>query len=351
MKTVLKTLAVLALLGAAAAAATVGLGLYNVSARVGHLPGVSWILHTTYRNSVRLRAPPKSSVPDLSDPALVALGALHFDGACKVCHAAPGELRTVTARSLVPEPPHIVEAVRQWEPRHLHWIVYEGVKMSGMPHWPADRPGEVWPMVAFLSRVGEMPPDRFASLTRPPEDAEDPAIGYCAACHGLDGVGDLGPHVPRLDIQDEPYLAVSLEAYRQERRASGIMQHAASRMDPAALRRAIEHYADLSPGPSGPAPDAELVREGAALAAAETGHDDVPACRACHGPDPTRQAETVPSLSGQHREYLETQLHLWRAGERGGGERANLMHLVAADLTDADIAALAAYYASLAPAK
>ena len=351
MTTIIKTLAVLALLGLLGGGAVVGLGLYNVSARLGHLPGVSWILHTTYRNAVRLRAPPEKEVPDLSDPALIGLGALHFDGACKFCHAAPGELRTATARSLVPEPPHVTEAVRHWEPRHMHWIVYEGIKMSGMPHWPADRPKEVWAAIAFLAQVEEMSGEQYAEMTRRPREIEDPALAYCAACHGVDGVGNLAPHVPRLDIQSAAYLLASLEVYRQDVRASGIMQHAATVPDPEALRRVVEHYAALPPGAAGPEPDSDLVAEGAALAAAETGHDDVPACRACHGPDPTRQAAAIPSLSGQHRQYLEEQLRLWRAGKRGGGERANVMRTVASDLSDAAIAALAAYYASLPPAK
>ncbi len=353
MRTVLKTLAVLALLGLLGAAAVVGLGLYNVSARAGHWPGVSWVLHTTYRNAVKLRAPAPSEVPDISDPALVALGALHFDAACRFCHAAPGEVRTQTARSMTPEPPHIEDAVEHWEPRHLQWIVYEGVKMSGMPGWPAHRPDEVWAVVAFLSDVEAMSDREYAALTAA-LPIEDRAVAYCAGCHGADGVGELGPFVPRLDILDRPYLAASLEAYREGVRQSGIMQHAASRLSPAALARAAEHYAVQRAGAAGIAarsPDPDLIATGAALAAATSGDDDVPACRACHGPEPTRAAEATPSLSGQHRAYLERQLRLWRDGRRGGGKRANLMHVVARDLTDADVFALAAYYASLTPSK
>ncbi|MEY8842431.1 cytochrome c, partial [Cribrihabitans sp. XS_ASV171] len=52
-----------------------------------------------------------------------------------------------------------------------------------------------------------------------------------------------------------------------------------------------------------------------------------------------------------HAPYLEQQLTLWREGNRGGGAAAELMHHAARSLEDAEIAALAAYYASLAPAK
>src|SRR5688572_13779992 len=63
MRRVLRTLAVLAVLGALAGGAVVGFGLYNVSSRAGHLPGVSWVLHTTFRNSVRLRASRPDDMP------------------------------------------------------------------------------------------------------------------------------------------------------------------------------------------------------------------------------------------------------------------------------------------------
>ena len=97
MRRMIQTLAALALLGLLGAAAVVGLGLYNVSAQVGHMPGVSWVLHTTFRNSVKLRATSMEAAPDLSDPDLVALGAGHYATACAPCHASPGTDRSAAA--------------------------------------------------------------------------------------------------------------------------------------------------------------------------------------------------------------------------------------------------------------
>jgi hypothetical protein len=139
MRRTLLILAALAVAGLAAAVSIVSLGLYNVSARAGHLPGVSWVLHTTFRNAVRLRAPAEDEVPDLSDPALIALGAGHYATACAPCHAGPDDSRTATMRAMLPVPPPIREAVAGWQPSHLHWIVENGVKMTGMPGWPAGR--------------------------------------------------------------------------------------------------------------------------------------------------------------------------------------------------------------------
>ena len=144
-KTVGLTLATLAVAGIVAASAWIGFGLYNVSARLGHFPGMSWVFHTTYRNAVDLWSDESREVPDtLDDPDMIALGAKHFEQACRVCHGAPGAQRVATSRAILPEPPHIVEGVNRWTPIQLHWIVYEGVKMSGMPGWPAPREDEVW---------------------------------------------------------------------------------------------------------------------------------------------------------------------------------------------------------------
>src|SRR5690606_36215777 len=113
----------------------------------------------------------------------------------------PGEARSATMAAMVPAPPHIESAVQRWQPNHLHWIVANGVKMSGMPHWPAQRDDDVWPVVAFLVSVQrEMSGEDYAALTRLP-DAEAP-LDYCLGCHGQGG----SFHVPPLDYQSAAYL-------------------------------------------------------------------------------------------------------------------------------------------------
>jgi cytochrome c553 len=346
-----ETLVAVAAVAGLAAAATVGFGLYNVSAKAPHLPPVHWALHTTYEQAVRLRAPPASAVPgDLGDPARVRLGAQHFDAACRQCHGAPGGIRQATVRQMRPQPPHVTEAVEGWAPRHLHWIVSEGVKMSGMPAWPAPRPDEPWSTVALLEAVRDMDgPTWDALVARPDVVGGDHAetFAFCAACHGTDGVGELAPFVPRLDILGTDYIARSLESYRAGARSSGYMQQAASARSPEALAAMAERFGALPLGPSGPARDPALVAEGEQLAKA--GGLDDPACAACHGP-PAPARAAFPNLSGQHEGYLATQLRLWREGDRGG-ELSGLMHAAAVELSDAEITALAAYYASLPPSR
>lgn len=73
-------------------------------------------------------------------------------------------------------------------------------------------------------------------------------------------------------------------------------------------------------------------------------------CAACHGVDGTAPAAMAslgyPNLKGQNAKYLENQLNAFKAGQRTGGQSA-VMAPMAAPLTDADIANLAAYFSSL----
>jgi len=348
MKRVLQTLATLAVLAAIAGAAIVFGGLFNVSARAGHWAITPWLLHTTFRNSVELRAPAQSEVPDLSRDGMVALGAGHFDEGCRTCHAAPGHRQSAVAAAMVPRPPHVSEIDPSWKLNELHWIVDEGVKMSGMPHWPAPRTDDVWPVVAFLVEVRDMTGAEYDDLTaRPevPDDAPD-GLAYCAMCHGLDGRSG-NQWIPRLDIQPQAYLERTLLAYADGARSSGIMHMAASRFPEADLVELAAWFAgrESVTDPATRNLDAAVVAEGANLAS--RGTRDVPACTSCHGPKAGPRAEDFPRLAGQSQLYLAQQLRLWRDGDRGGAGRANLMAKSAQDLSDADIAALAAYFASL----
>ena len=69
---------------------------------------------------------------------------------------------------------------------------------------------------------------------------------------------------------------------------------------------------------------------------------DVTACQACHGENGISRNPRVPNLAGQQQAYLAAQLEAFRAGTR----RNDLMQAVAAQLSDAEIAALAAYWHS-----
>jgi cytochrome c553 len=65
-------------------------------------------------------------------------------------------------------------------------------------------------------------------------------------------------------------------------------------------------------------------------------------CAACHGEHGIATAPGVPNLAAQNREYLVAALGQYRRGER----TAPAMRAVSGSLSDADIDALAAWYAA-----
>lgn len=63
----------------------------------------------------------------------------------------------------------------------------------------------------------------------------------------------------------------------------------------------------------------------------------------CHGADGIATAPAVPNLAGQPEPYLVDQLRQFRSGRRP----SEVMAVIARPLADADIADLAAWFASI----
>ena len=90
----------------------------------------------------------------------------------------------------------------------------------------------------------------------------------------------------------------------------------------------------------------------AALAAANSaqaggdpaaGREKAKVCRTCHGMDGIGKLLHVPNIGGESDSYLTKQLKAFRKGDR----RDEQMAIIVRDLSDQDIADLAAYYSSI----
>ena len=348
-------LLVLGVIAAIAGACAFSFGLYDVSARSGHWRITEWVLHGVYRNAVQRRARAWQA-PGLSDPGWIRLGAVHYERGCSGCHGRPGMPRSAIPRVMEPEPPHIADAVAGWAPNELGWIVHEGVKMTGMPHWPArSRPDEVWPVVAFLRRVRGMTAGEYRRLVQgaasgPLVAANAPArnldteLSACSACHGPDGRPAAPGFTPRLDAQSARYMRDALRAYAHDRRDSGFMSLQLMGMDDATFAALARHYAAQPPLALDMPVDPRLLARGRAVADGDGGRN--PRCRGCHGPKASPRNPAYPTLAGEHPAYLERQLRLFDAGSRGGGPHAHLMRRVSHRLEPADMRAVAHWYAA-----
>lgn len=73
-------------------------------------------------------------------------------------------------------------------------------------------------------------------------------------------------------------------------------------------------------------------------------------CAACHGLNGISVTDAIPNLAGQHALYLQNQLNAYKSGMRKGPSPAHpaaIMNAMAAQLSAAQIADVAAYFASL----
>jgi len=117
---------------------------------------------------------------------------------------------------------------------------------------------------------------------------------------------------------------------------------------PAGQTPAEHSSADRSPGhtsssaglPAGHAAAGEKI---AGTKNAKTGQ----ACVDCHGAAGNAPIDpTYPKLGGQYHDYIAHSLQMYRAGDRAGSPTSDLMAGQARDLSDQQIADLAAYFGS-----
>ncbi len=69
-------------------------------------------------------------------------------------------------------------------------------------------------------------------------------------------------------------------------------------------------------------------------------------CAGCHGQNGISAVPTYPNLAGQKEAYLAQAIKDYKGGVRNGPQAATMKPMVA-NLSDEDIANLAAYFASL----
>lgn len=165
-------LAVFALISAAVVMYT---GVIDVAATNPHQPVTNFILSTTMDNSVRAHAK-GITAPPLDDAAMVTEGFRHYREMCVGCHLAPGIDSTEISEGLMPRPPRLQEAVAEWSPGELFWVIKNGVKLTGMPAWgPTHSDARIWAIVAFLEKLPQMTAAQYQAMNRAAGEEDEDA--------------------------------------------------------------------------------------------------------------------------------------------------------------------------------
>jgi cytochrome c553 len=152
--------------------------------------------------------------------------------------------------------------------------------------------------------------------------------------------------VPLLHGQPTEFIMRALQEYATGGRRSGFMQPMAAGLDAREMRRLADYYAQLPPPSRSTASvaDASLIARGRQIAMEGDARIGIPACNSCHAG--TALAE-YPRLAGQSARYMTGQLALWRSGHHASTGSGMIMAPIARRLTEGDLAAVTAYFASL----
>jgi cytochrome c553 len=161
-------------------------------------------------------------------------------------------------------------------------------------------------------------------------------LGYtCLGCHGIENYKNVYPtySVPKLVGQHPEYLVAALKGYRSKDRSHGTMYAQASSLSD----RDIDDIAAYLAGAVLPA---------TAPAVGQAPGKVTELCVACHGTNGVGITGDYPTLAGQHADYLQRALIQYKHGDRKNPVMATFI----GQLSDAEIKAVADYYAAQGPA-
>jgi cytochrome c553 len=171
------------------------------------------------------------------------------------------------------------------------------------------------------------------------------ATGVCAACHGADGNSQL-PANPKLAGQAPEYLAHQLADFKENKvRKNAVMFGMASPLSPEDMVNVAAYFGAQKPK-EGMARSKETLALGQKLYRGGDVARGLPACASCHGATGAGIPAMYPRVAGQFAEYTESQLKLFRAGERANDPN-KMMRSIAVKLSDAEMHAVADYIAGL----
>jgi cytochrome c553 len=168
------------------------------------------------------------------------------------------------------------------------------------------------------------------------------SFAVCAACHAADG-NSVIPAQPKLAQQHPAYLIKQLQEFKSGKRANPVMAGMAATLSNEDMRN-IGYWVSAKPAKPGFAKDKALVPLGERIYRGGIADRQIPACAGCHSPNGAGIPAQYPRLSGQHAEYVATQLTGFRDGTRNNSLQ---MTQVTAKLNDREIRAVADYIAGL----
>lgn len=172
--------------------------------------------------------------------------------------------------------------------------------------------------------------------------AEEIHMGTCFMCHGADGESST-PLYPRLAGQHYQYIARQLANFKAGTRVSSTMSEMVKDLDEADML-ALGVFFEGKPTKGQQVRDPQLLEVGRFIYHRGNEFSGVAACAACHGEEAHGSAQ-LPRLASQGARYVENQLKSFNQRERTSEN--DVMHSIAANMTELEIKAVSLYVSSL----
>lgn len=179
---------------------------------------------------------------------------------------------------------------------------------------------------------GAQPDPDFAA--NDPVQLGQAAAAGCVGCHGPGGNSQV-PGMPNLTAQAPEYFTAAILAYQSGGRPGNMMTGLAVSIDEEPIQNMALYYALQEPRRTSTGGGGDV----------DAGRSAAQACSSCHGADGNTTTTEMPTLAGQDAVYLAASLRAYAGGQRDHAQ----MLTATAELSDADIDALAAFYAQQEP--
>jgi len=153
----------------------------------------------------------------------------------------------------------------------------------------------------------------------------------CMTCHGQKGIS-TNTNYPNLAGQKQGYLNKEIKAFRDGKRHNPAMLPFVNKLSDNDITQLAGYFAKQKNGTNA----SEIQNK--------KGENVRARCISCHGMTGITVTQLWPNLAGQQAMYLQKQLRDFKSGER----QSPIMQVIAQELTDEQIVAVAEYYSQQA---
>ena len=150
---------------------------------------------------------------------------------------------------------------------------------------------------------------------------------------------------PKLAGQPPEYLAKQLNNFKSGERKNPVMSGMAATLSAEDVVN-VAAYFGAQTAKTGSTKTNTAGSLGEKIYRAGNSANGLPACASCHGATGAGLPAQFPRLGGQHADYVVAQLKAFSTGERAN-DGAKVMRMIAAKMSEADMAAVADYLQGL----